>query len=170
MAAKTERPKSTAKDRALGLLAVRWRSRAELRSRLRRAGFEPDEIDATLEDLTVAGLVDDDRFAAELVRDRAGRKLSGQRAIRAALREKGVPQDIADRALSEVEDDERDRALQLAKARASRMTGLAPEAALRRLLGLLQRRGYGFEVARWAATQALSDRVLEQDHDLPAGS
>jgi regulatory protein len=156
---------ATAKDRALGLLAVRWRSRAELRSRLRRAGFELPEIETALEDLEAAGLVDDERFAAELVRDRAGRRLAGPRAIRAALREKGVSADATERAMAEVEGDERERALRLAETRASRLAGLAPEAAYRRLVGLLQRRGYGFDLARWAATQALRERTSGEDWD-----
>jgi regulatory protein len=166
----TDRPVRTAKDRALGLLSVRWRSRAELRSRLRRAGFEPDEIDTALEDLEAVGLVDDDRFAAELVRDRAGRRLAGPRAIQAALREKGVPAEAAERAMAEVQGDERDRALRLAEARAARLTGLAPEAAHRRLLGLLQRRGYDFGLARWAAAEALHRAGSEADWDGSAES
>jgi regulatory protein len=161
---------STAKDRALGLLAVRWRSRAELRSRLRRAGFEPPEIDSALEDLEAVGLVNDERFAAELVRDRAGRRMAGPRALRAALREKGVSDDTAARAMAQVEGDERDRALHLAESRSARLTALAPEAAYRRLLGLLQRRGYGFDLARWAATQALKERTSGEDWDESAES
>jgi regulatory protein len=156
---------STAKDRALGLLAVRWRSRAELKSRLRRAGFESQEIETALEDLEAVGLVDDERFAAELVRDRAGRKLAGPRAIQAALREKGVPAEAAERAMAEIEGDERERALRLAEGRAARLTGLAPEAAYRRLLGLLQRRGYPFGLARWAATEALKERTSGEEWD-----
>ena len=49
----------TAKDRALGLLAVRWRSRDELRRRLLRAGFEPPEVDSALVDLEGVGLMED---------------------------------------------------------------------------------------------------------------
>jgi regulatory protein len=163
----TDRPARTAKDRALGLLAVRWRSRAELRSRLRRAGFEPEEIASALEDLEAVGLVDDDRFAAELVRDRAGRQMAGPRAIRAALREKGVSPEATERALAEVEGDERDRALRLAEARAARLAGLPPEAAHRRLLGLLQRRGYDFNLSRWAADEALKGPATDQDWPEP---
>src|SRR5436309_7523878 len=45
------RPRGTAKDRALRLLGVRERSRRELERRLGQAGFEPEEIEETLEDL-----------------------------------------------------------------------------------------------------------------------
>ena len=151
-----------AKDRALGLLAVRWRSRAELGSRLRRAGFEPEEIEAAIVDLEAAGLVDDQRFATELVRDRAHRRLAGTRAIRAALREKGVGAEEAEAAVAEVAGDEEERASRLAESRARRLvTGATPETAFRRLVGLLQRRGYAPGLAREVATQALAKAMGE---------
>jgi regulatory protein len=152
MTAETRR---SAKDRALGLLAVRWRSRAELRTRLRQAGFEPDEIQTTLADLESAGLVNDQRFATELVRDRAGRRLAGSRAIRTELRQKGVPDDLVDQAVAESEQDEESRAFRLAQDRARQLGSLPPETAQRRLLALLQRRGYGYDLARRAALHAL---------------
>jgi regulatory protein len=164
MTAKTRR---SAKDRALGLLAVRWRSRAELRSRLRQAGFEPDEIDTALAELESAGLVDDQRFAAELVRDRAGRRLNGSRAIRTELRQKGVSDDLADQAMAESEPEEERRAFRLAETRAGRLASLPPETAQRRLLALLQRRGYGYDLARRAALHALDAglRIVEWEPD-----
>lgn len=146
----------TAKDRALGLLAVRWRSREELRQRLTRAGFDPEEIRDALEDLEQAGLVEDGRFARELVRAQAGRRLSGDRAIVAALRQKGIAADVAEAALGEA-GDEAARARELADRGAARMAGLEPEAAFRRLFGMLVRRGYGPQLAREACRAALSE-------------
>jgi regulatory protein len=145
----------TAKDRALGFLAVRWRSREELRRRLARAGFDPDEIDQTLEDLERAGLIEDARFARELVRDQAGRRLSGDRAILASLRQKGVAADVAEAALEDA-GDEAARARSLAERRAARLSGLSPEAAYRRLYGTLMRRGYPPGLAREACRAALA--------------
>ena len=145
----------TAKDRALGLLAVRWRSRDELRRRLLRAGFEPPEVESALADLEGVGLVDDARFAREVVREQAGRRLSGRRAIRDALRQKGVATETMEEALRET-GDEAERALELAIRRAARMSGLTPEAAYRRLYGLLIRRGYDPDTAREACRGALA--------------
>jgi len=147
-------PKGTAKDRALRLLGVRWRSREELRRRLRQAGFDAEEICEALDDLERAGLVEDERFARELVRDQATRRLAGDRVIRNALREKGVAPEIAEAVLEET-GDEAERALELASRRAARMLGLDPDAAYRRLQGLLLRRGFSYAVATEAATAAL---------------
>jgi regulatory protein len=154
-------PRGTAKDRALGLLAVRWRSRVELERRLVRAGYEPDEVRDALIDLERAGLVDDERFAREVVRSKATGRLAGPRAVREALRTSGVDAQIAEHAMAEaaVGDSEADeaRATALAQKRATRMAGIAPDVAARRLFDLLVRRGYGPDVARLAARTALSE-------------
>ena len=152
-------PRGTARDRALGLLAVRWRSREEIRRRLRSAGYDPGEIDPVLDDLERVGLIEDERFAREMVRDQAGRRLAGGRAIRSALRAKGVAPDLVERALSDA-GEEAERAKALASRRVARMANLPPEAAYRRLFGLLVRRGYDSAVAREACREALS-AVLE---------
>jgi regulatory protein len=154
--------RQSAKDRALGLLAVRWRSREELRRRLRQAGFEADETERALIDLTEAGLIEDGRFARELVRDQAGRRLSGDRAIRGALRVKGVAADVAESALAEA-GDEAGRARELATRRAMRMGSLGPETAHRRLYGLLVRRGFPPGLAAEACRAALAEVFPQAD-------
>jgi len=148
-------PRGTAKDRALRLLAVRWRSREELRRRLTRAGFEPEDVDRALDDLEAAGLVDDERFAQEVVRHEAGSRRSGSRAILTRLRRDGVDPATAEQAVAGAGDEE-DRACDLAMARMSRLASLPPEVASRRVFGLLLRRGYGAATAREATSAALS--------------
>ena len=108
-----------------------------------------------LDDLERVGLVEDERFAREMVRDQAGRRLAGGRAIRSALRAKGVSPELVEQALSTA-GDEAERAKTLATRRAARMLNLPPEAAYRRLLGLLVRRGYDSGVAREACREALA--------------
>lgn len=100
--------------------------------------------------------MDDARFARELVRDQAGRRLAGDRAVRAALWEKGVAPEEADRAL-EAAGDEAARALELASRRAMRLGNAGADTASRRIYGLLLRRGYGPSVARDATRKALAD-------------
>jgi regulatory protein len=157
-------PRGSAKDRALGLLAVRWRSRRELEQRLRAAGFEEEQVSTALADLQQAGLIDDGRFARELARAKSGR-LDGNRTVRSALAKAGVAPGVAEEVVSELGDDQ-ERALTLAEHRARRLTGLDPQTAFRRLYGLLLRRGYGPDVARDASRRALAG--LPQDD--PTGS
>lgn len=156
LAGSPKKPRGSAKDRALLLLSVRWRSRQELRRRLSSASFEAEEVERALEDLENAGLIEDQRFAREVVRDQSGRRLLGNRSIRTSLLQKGVARDVVEEALEEV-GDEADRAEELARKRAARLTGLAPEAAYRRLYGLLVRRGYPSSVSRDACRKALDE-------------
>lgn len=149
-------------DRALGLLAVRMRSRRELRDRLVRAGFERDEVDDELGRLESVGLVDDERFAEEFAEYHARVKRSGRRAISSALYAKGIARETIERAVGEVsQDDEDARALELARTRAPRLRGLVPETAFQRLSSFLMRRGYAPDLARRTAREALDIDALE---------
>jgi regulatory protein len=121
---------------------------------LRQAGFEDEEIHAALADLVGVGLIEDGRFAREVVRDQARRRLSGQRSIRATLRQRGVDDAIIEEALAGA-GDEAARARELVERRIERMIDLGPETASRRLHALLLRRGYDPETARTACREAV---------------
>ncbi|HJP65457.1 MAG TPA: regulatory protein RecX, partial [Actinomycetota bacterium] len=118
--------------------------------------FEPEDVDTALADLVRAGLVDDQRFATELVRSRSGRRLAGSRLIRQELRQKGVAPQLVDEAVADAEGTEEDRAFRLAEQRAARFGRLDPDATARRLIGVLQRRGFGYDAAKRAAMHALA--------------
>lgn len=145
-----------AKDRALRLLGVRSRSREELRRRLARAGFSEDEIAEALEDLERVGLVDDERFADEVVRWRLSRQGYGHRAALDTLRKAGVDRAVAERAVAAAGwEDEEARVEEVGRTRLARLQGLPPDAAHRRLLGFLLRRGFDPEVARTVCSRLL---------------
>jgi regulatory protein len=116
---------------------------------------------SALEDLDRSGLIDDERFAREVVRDQGNRRMAGDRAIRTGLRAKGVAPEVIEQALAASSTDEEGRALELARRRAGRMNGIAPEAAARRLYGLLVRRGFGPGLAREATRRALEELGTE---------
>src|SRR5262245_5694660 len=129
-------------ERALRLLAVRPRSRRELEVRLRRAGFEPDEVDEELVRLESVGLVDDEAFARELTQHHVASRRSARRAVVGALAARGVPGPVIDQAVAGLGENETERALELARERAPRLAGLPPDKSFRRLSSLLMRRGY----------------------------
>ena len=156
----TRNPKSC-HERALGLLAVRQRSRRELELRLLGAGFPEAEVTEVLGRLEAVGLVDDRAFARSLAEHAFGNRRAGERSVRAALAGKGVAEDAVAAAIDEFGGDEEDRALELARARASRLASLQPERAYARLVGLLARRGYPYSVAREAARRALEVDAAE---------
>jgi regulatory protein len=142
-------------ERALRLLAVRQRTRRELWTRLVRAGFDVDEVEAELDRLEEVGLVDDARFAADFVEHALDRRLEGRRSIAAGLSAKGLDRPLIDQALAAAERDDGQRLDRLAEARARRLRHLPPEAAHRRLVSFLVRRGHDAGAAREAAARAL---------------
>lgn len=142
-------------ERALGLLAVRPRAGRELQRRLLSAGFEADEVSGVLARLERAGLIDDEAFARQVAEYQFGSRRAGRRAVISALLAKGVAPDVAAAAADAAPDDEAERALELARARAQRLGSLDPRKAFVRLSSLLVRRGYEPGVARSAARRAL---------------
>jgi len=142
-------------ERALGLLAVRQRSRRELERRLVHAGFDPDAVETELVRLEQVGLIDDAAFAAAVVESRMGSRGESRRAVGVKLQQAGVDRDVALAALDEAPESEQDRADRLAESRATRVAGLDPATGFARVSGFLMRRGYPPGVARQAARRAL---------------
>jgi len=142
-------------ERALGLLAVRPRTRRELERRLLGAGFEPTEVGDVLARLEGVGLVDDRAFAEQFAEHQFTNRLAGRRAVTRGLLAKGVSPAIAAGVAAVGLAEEEVRAEELARARALRMSGVEPAKAFGRLTSLLLRRGYAPDVARIAARRAL---------------
>lgn len=163
IAARRREPKNpkSCHERALGLLAVRPRSRRELERRLLQAGFERDEIDDALLRLERVGLVDDVAFARQFAEQRFGARREGRRAVVSGLRAAGISPELAEASADAASEEEQDRADALARARVSRLAGVEPQKAFSRLASLLMRRGYGPEIARGAARRALELSVAD---------
>jgi regulatory protein len=142
-------------ERALGLLAVRPRSRRELERRLLAARFESEEVQDVLTRLERVGLVDDAAFARQFAEHRFGSRREGSRAVVQGLRAAGIAPSLAEAVTRDAPDDDEERAAELARSRASRLGSVAPEKAFARLSTFLMRRGYGPEIARSAARKAL---------------
>lgn len=142
-------------ERALGLLAVRPRSRRELERRLLGARFEPKEVHDVLTRLERVRLVDDEAFARQYAEQRFGARKEGSRGVEQGLRAAGIAPALAASVAEGAPDDEEERAAELARSRVSRLRGVAPQKALSRLSSLLMRRGYSPEIARSAARKAL---------------
>lgn len=153
-----------AEQRALAILRRGDKSREELRLALvgESAGETPgerlddDEIAALLDRLAELGYLDDVRMAEHLVDRLRERKGLGNAGLRRALRERRLDSEAIDQALAGLDrDDEFARAAELASSRAGRLRGLDHDTAMRRLVGVLQRRGYSQGVAMIAAGEAL---------------
>jgi SOS response regulatory protein OraA/RecX len=147
--------KLTAHERALRLLTVRPRSVKEIRDRLRRAGFESEEIEDVISRLESVDLLDDRDFAQQLTDHAVGVKRVGRRALVSSLMAKGVDRATIDEMTADLGDEEA-RAEELARTRLGRLSTLEHDAAYRRLSGFLIRRGYDGSVAHRVTARVLS--------------
>jgi regulatory protein len=132
-----------AKEVCLDLLAVRPRAKDELRQTLRRKGFDEELGERLLGKLDSSGLVDDAAFAEQWVRSRHAFQGLARSALVAELKRKGVDGEVAAQAAGEIDrDSEEQRARELVRKRLRSMTTVDEQAAVRRLLGTLARKGY----------------------------
>jgi len=145
-------------DKAVALLAARAHSKREIEEKLRRAGYRPATIEMVLYKLERESLLDDGDFAQQWVAARSNRKL-GRRRIAQELKYKGVSAEEAEAALEAVDDEtELAAAVSLAeKAAARSKPGEDPRKSAQRILGMLVRRGYGWDVARAAIARVMRD-------------
>ena len=135
-----------AREAALTLLRYRLRSRAELTARLRRRGFSAHVIQDLVTDLGAKGMVDDGRFARAWAEHRAIGQ-NGPHRVRAELRSKGVASVVIDEAVRAVfGGDEAELAAALVERHLRRLRSLPVEVRLRRVAGLLRRRGFSGSV------------------------
>jgi regulatory protein len=88
-------------EAATRFLEARSRSVAEVRRRLRDAGYRTDLIDEAIARLGDLGVLDDEAFARAWVESRDRARPRGERALQNELRLKGVDRTIVDRVLEE---------------------------------------------------------------------
>ncbi len=142
-------------DRAVAFLASRARSRREVEARLLQVGYRPCTVEMVLYKLERERLLDDGDFARQWVEARAGRKL-GRNRIARELRDKGVSAEEAEAALTGLDEaDQLDSAVQLAEKSLRRAKpGEPPAKTAQRVIAMLLRRGYGYDLARQALEKA----------------
>ena len=135
-----EAARHDAERMALRWLAVRPRSRTELRGRLRGAGIAGDVAEETLGRLAEQGYLDDHAFAEAWVDRRQRSRPRSQRMLRSELRQQGVEADLAEAVTADIDDEA--TALDIAVGQRGRFDRDEWEAYRQRTGGLLLRRGF----------------------------
>ena len=155
-----------AKQRAYKLLEYRVRSKAEIARRLKTAGFEEDVIEETLTRLEELNFVDDAQFSQSWVNHRMTGKPMGKTRIKWELRQKGVPTDIAEEALSTIEPEaEYESAMDAARRRWEKDKDPDEWAKRRRLASYLRRQGFGWEIISKVTNGLSADSEPEMDSE-----
>ena len=149
-------PVARARDICLRLLTGTAKTRKQLADALRKREI-PDEVaEEVLARFEDVGLIDDAAFAAAWVESRhAGRGLA-RRALAQELRTRGVAGALVEEAVAQLDPDEEVATARALVERKLRSTaGLERQVRMRRLVGMLARRGYAEGLAFRAVREAL---------------
>lgn len=125
-------------------LSYRPQSEAELKKKLARRGAPQSEVETTCARLKVEGLLDDGDFARFWKENRQSFAPRSQRLVCQELRRKGVPEDVIESVVGDINDSESAYCAALAQAR--RLALGDYQLFCQRLGGYLKRRGFDDEV------------------------
>ncbi len=144
------------------MLTAAPRTRAQLADALRRRGVPEEAAEAVLERFGAVKLIDDAAFAAAWVESRHHGRGLARRALAAELKQRGVPPDDVKAAVGGLDPQQ-----EIATARglvARRLAGTRGQplaARIRRLTGMLARKGYSPAIAYRVVREALEQEGLD---------
>jgi regulatory protein len=144
----------SALELAYRYLNRRERTVAEVREHLAGKGVEPEPAQEAIDELLATGALDDARFARLFVEDKRTLEQWGSERIRRGLTARGVERDLIEHALGDPAGDDLEAALTVLRRRFA-----APPRERRereRALGVLLRKGYGYELAAEALAKHCS--------------
>jgi regulatory protein len=149
-------PEAVARQICLRLLTTAPRTKAQLAAALRRRGVPDDAAETVLARFAEVKLIDDAMFARAWVDSRHYGRGLASRALGAELRQRGVARDDIQAALSELSPDvEVETARELIARRLPGTAGMPVPARMRRLVGVLARKGYSSGLAYRIVREAL---------------
>ncbi|HXZ66134.1 MAG TPA: regulatory protein RecX [Streptosporangiaceae bacterium] len=149
-------PEAVARQICLRLLTAAPRTRAQLAAALRRRGVPEDAAATVLARFAEVKLIDDEVFARAWVESRHYGRGLASRALGAELRQRGVASNEVDAALGQLSpEQELATARELVARRLPATEGMPPLARMRRLAGVLARKGYSAGLAYRVVREAL---------------
>ena len=158
-------PEAVARLICLRQLTAAPRTRAQLAETLRRRGVPDDAAEAVLGRFTEVGLIDDATFAKAWVESRHYSRGLGRRALAAELNQRGVEREDIQEAVAKLSPEtELSTARSLVERRLRATADLPAQVRLRRLVGMLARKGYPAGLSYRVVREALDrDRQSRAD-------
>ncbi|MFE9050977.1 recombination regulator RecX [Streptomyces rubiginosohelvolus] len=151
-------PVEQARNICLRLLTGTPRTRKQLADALRKREIPDEAAEEVLARFEDVGLIDDAAFAGAWVESRHHGRGLARRALVRELRTKGVDSAVIDEAVGQLDPDQEEETARQLVARKLRSTrGLERDKRLRRLAGMLARKGYGEGMALRVVRQALEE-------------
>lgn len=159
-------PAERARAICLRLLTGTPRTRKQLADALRRRNIPDEAAEGVLSRFEEAGLIDDSAFANAWVESRHHGRGLARRALARELRTRGVDSTLVDAAVSRLAPEQEESTARELVARRLRSTrGVDRDKRIRRLAGLLARKGYPEGLALRVVRQALE----EEEEEFPEG-
>ncbi len=156
-------PESVARTICLNQLSRGPRTRHQLAQVLARRQVPDGAASAVLDRFTEVGLIDDAAFASAWVESRQASRGLSRRSLSQELRTKGVAAEAISEALDQVSPDDEWAAAETLVARKLPATRRLPrEVRMRRLVGMLARKGYGHGLALSVVSAALERDALDE--------
>ncbi|MFF7724418.1 recombination regulator RecX [Streptomyces luteogriseus] len=151
-------PVERARAICLRLLTGTPRTRKQLADALRKRQIPDDAAEEVLSRFEEVGLINDGAFADAWVESRHHGRGLARRALARELRTKGVDSTLIDEAVSQLDSEQEEETARELVARKLRSTpGLDRDKRLRRLAGMLARKGYPEGMALRVVRQALEE-------------
>ncbi|MFJ1822081.1 recombination regulator RecX [Streptomyces sp. NPDC086993] len=151
-------PVEQARNICLRLLTGTPRTRKQLADALRKREIPDEAAEEVLSRFEDVGLIDDAAFADAWVESRHHGRGLARRALVRELRTKGVDSAVIDEAVGQLDSEQEEATARELVARKLRSTrGLDRDKRLRRLAGMLARKGYGEGLALRVVRQALEE-------------
>ncbi|MEU6085025.1 recombination regulator RecX [Streptomyces sp. NPDC047108] len=151
-------PEEQARAICLRLLTGTPRTRKQLADALRKRGIPDDAAEEVLSRFEGVGLIDDAAFADAWVESRHHSRGLARRALARELRTKGVDSAVIDEAVGQLDPEQEERtARELVERKLRATRGLDREKRIRRLAGMLARKGYAEGLALRVVRSALEE-------------
>lgn len=127
--------------RCLDLLARRARSDWEIRDYLKRKDYDGEVSKKTIERLSKAGYIDDEKFANSWVESRRLLKSTSKRKLKMELKQKRIDEQTIDKVLEQDETDEK----QVLKDLIEKKRGQSRYQDEQKLIAYLMRQGFNYQ-------------------------
>jgi regulatory protein len=147
-----------AKQVLLRRLSHAPRTRKELAKDLKDKDISDEVANVALDRFEEVGLINDQALASNYVSSQHERKGLGKNALRQQLRAKGVSDDVAQEAISQISDDQEfQAAFALACKKIRSLQKDDAKTQLRKIVGVLARKGYSSNLAFRVAKEVITD-------------
>ena len=149
-------------QKALHFMNFRPRSTSEIRKNLANKDIPESVIEETIDRLQKNSILDDQRFAQNWIENRTAFRPRSRSALRMELRLKGVPDDVIQTALEDIDDEA--LAFQAAQKYLRRLEGLNKLEFRKKLISHLARRGFSFASINPVVTRVWNEIQPTSNH------